>query len=170
MSYKYFFRCLIRVDSKVNKIRPELLDIKNTAALQMFQRTSTQDVLLLIEDTDTLSGTVATAFFLSHILMNCSKRETSPPMKESKDKTQKDVTARMESVSIKIPYTHGRRVERDPLPIFELHKLDKHAWDSTKDVLGRWAAGLGVGPATDDSNEWIEPSSPPRPYRPTWAL
>lgn len=52
---------------------------------------------------------------------------------------------------------------RAPLPIAALRSLDRHNWDSECALLGKWAAGAGVGAyANSVADGFFAPGSPPR--------
>lgn len=52
---------------------------------------------------------------------------------------------------------------RAPLPIAGLRSLDRHNWDSECALLGKWAAGAGVGAfANSVADGFFAPGSPPR--------
>lgn len=68
------------------------------------------------------------------------------------------------SIAIPIPGAIDPRLVLQPLPLDALYELDRHDWDSEKNVLAKWASGVGVGRlAVVDTD--IVPGSPPRCLR-----
>lgn len=67
--------------------------------------------------------------------------------------------------------THVSPPVKSPLPLSRLHGLDQHYWNNEPNILGKWAAGAGIGYYSNSvTDAMFTPGSPPRRKAPLSPL